>query len=173
MVGKITELNQPTSSPNLHKLILQLGKSDFRGRVIAFDPGETTGWACFFRDDEQTVLLGTGQIKTWPLEGGLSEIESLLTRFSPNFLVLESYSIYDWKLEQHSFHEVPTIQIIGMIKTLCYQRALPWMAKSALEGKHFCTDRKLEYWGLYFPGLQHSRDAIRHACRFLLFDGRP
>jgi len=157
-----------TSSPQLHNLIKQVKKHDFRGRLAVFDPGETTGFAIFERGEDHTTLIHTAQLDTWPLEQNINVLHDAFA-CNPKHVVYEAYHIYKWRLQEHTFSEVPTIQLIGIIKYLCILRDIPYTKQTALTGKSFCTDSKLEYWGLYHPGQIHARDAIRHGCQFLLF----
>jgi hypothetical protein len=157
------------NAPKLHELITRLNKHDFRGRIAIFDPGETTGFACFQRTAEVTVLLGCQQIPTWPIESGYLELQKVLDEYRPSRVLYEAYHVYKWRLEEHTFSEVPTIQIIGALKLLLLQRGIPYSNQTAQVGKGFCTDDKLKYWDLYMPGKVHARDAIRHGCHFLLF----
>jgi hypothetical protein len=85
---------------------------------------------------------------------------------------MESYQVYDWKKDEHSFSQVPTLQVIGCIKTICKILHIPYYSQTAQVAKHFCTDEKLEQWGMWKRGERHARDAIRHGCYWLLF-GKP
>jgi hypothetical protein len=141
------------------------------GTLLALDPGETTGWAIFESTVEDVQMKGCGQVKTWPLEIGLNLIDPLVRKLSdlPFTVVLESYRVYEWKSDSHSWSDVPTLQVIGAIKTLCIQRRMPYYEQTAQVAKQFVTDEKLETWGFYKPGLRHARDAMRHGCYFHLF----
>lgn len=143
----------------------------FEGRLLALDPGETTGWALFSTLNGQ-VSMECGQIKTWPMTDCVQSLTKLLDYAAPKFIMHESYRIYDWKTENHSWSGVPTIHVIGCLETLCIQRSIPWDTQSAGQAKNFCTDEKLKSWGVYEVGKKHARDAIRHGCLFLLF-GQP
>ena len=161
----------PQQLPELERLVRQLDKYDFSGHLLALDPGETTGYALFHRRSQQSWLISAGQIQTWPFEDC---VRSLTLNFQhahsrPSQVVYEVYHVYGWRLQEHSFSEIPTIQIIGCIKTLCVQNDIPYHGQTAQVGKGFCSDQKLRYWGLYQPGLVHARDAIRHGCHYLLF----
>lgn len=141
----------------------------FKGVVLALDPGETTGVACFSCDQDKAALVNASQIKTWPLEQGVENMTQLIKSLSPDILVFESYQVYEWKSKDHVWSQIPTVQVIGMIKTLCIQMGIPYTTQTAQVAKGFCTDSKLEEWGYWQQGLRHARDAIRHACYFLLF----
>ena len=153
----------------LHSLIDKIGRCTFTGRLVCVDPGETTGVSVFEHTKSSTSLVYADQLKTWPIEFGVAAFANVLSQYAPNFLVYESYHIYDWKLQQHSFADVPTLQLIGALRTLCIQRNVPYDSQSAQIGKGFATDDKLKTWGLHIPGQVHSRDSIRHGCQYLLF----
>jgi hypothetical protein len=141
----------------------------FRGELLALDPGETTGVAHFSVKDAIPQLKQAQQIKTWPIDIAVSHLTGLLTAVQPNVVVFESYRVYNWKVDEHANSEVPTLQIIGCLKTLCIQRNIPYYTQSAQIAKKWSTDEKLHRWGYYQRGERHSRDAMRHGTYFLLF----
>lgn len=149
----------------------QEGKLPFRGNLLCFDPGETTGWALFRSTASQIWLDQVGQIATWDKAKNELDIQPLLTVFScsPTIAVFESYQVYDWKKDEHAWSQIPTVQVIGSIKTICQLRAVPFHGQTAQNAKQFMTDRKLQQWGFYREGLRHARDAIRHGAFFLMF----
>lgn len=157
---------------NFNTLRLAVNKQksySYDGVLLALDPGETTGVACFSSNSAESVLVHAGQIKTWPLEVGVENMTKLLKDLQPKSLVFESYQVYEWKAKDHTWSQVPTLQVIGMVKTLCIQMGIPYHTQTAQVAKGFCTDSKLEEWGYWQTGMRHARDAIRHACYFLLF----
>jgi hypothetical protein len=97
------------------------------------------------------------------------KFEETLRTYPITHAVFENYQIYEWKNADHSWSQVPTIQIIGCIKTLCKQHKISYSSQTAQVAKQFCTDEKLQQWGYYKAGMRHGRDAIRHGCYFLLF----
>lgn len=155
-------------SANLHALIQKVNKYNFHGIIASFDPGETTGFAVFERGPGHTSLIHCEQLTTWPLERGVDELRRAFS-FLPTYLVYETYHVYKWRLAEHTWSEVPTIQVIGAIKYCAIRRGITYYRQTAQIGKGFCSDDKLRYWNLYLEGQPHARDAIRHACQFLLF----
>lgn len=142
----------------------------FHGYVLALDPGETTGWAVFERNDgDKIALVACGQASTWPMENCVAELTKLLDTYTPNIVVHELYAVYEWKAQDHSWSQVPTLRIIGCLETLCVQKKYSIVSQTAQVAKNFCTDEKLKTWGVYQVGLKHARDAIRHGIYFLLF----
>lgn len=160
------------SKPSFNMIRSMLNKqkpeTKFEGTLLALDPGETTGVACFGCDEEATLVYGN-QIKTWPLELGVANFTKLMDDLKPDCVVFESYQVYEWKTDTHSWSQIPTVQVIGMIKTILIQRDIPYHTQTAQVAKQFCNDEKLEQWGYWLSGLRHARDAIRHGCYFLLF----
>lgn len=159
-----------------NQIRLQLNKqkpeTKFEGRLLSLDPGETTGCCLFCADQDEAILAYANQIKTWPLEVGVLNLAKLIEELKPAKIVFESYQVYEWKADDHSWSQIPTVQIIGCIKTLCIQLNIPYTTQTAQVAKGFCSDAKLKEWGFYQIGLKHARDAIRHGCYYLLFGNK-
>ena len=145
--------------PTFEELVRRQNQ-DVPPRLLALDPGHTTGWA-FFRNGH---LHSNGQT-----HGGATSIRDLLETIKPTHVVMERYVIYAWKLKQHSMSDVPTLQLIGQIKLLCQLYKVPLFEQTAQQAKGFATDDKLKKWAMYFEGDKHGVDAIRHGVVYLLF----
>jgi len=148
-------------------------KNPFTGRLITFDPGETTGVSIW--DNQQ--LVDCTQLRTKTVVEALPVMERFFDTYALRrqwnvVVVMEEYRIYGWKTEQHAWQTVHTIQFIGCIMTLCLQREIPFVFQGAGIAKKFCTDEKLKDWGFYERGQRHARDAIRHGAYYLCF-GKP
>lgn len=139
--------------------------------LIALDPGETTGYAVY----QNGKLIDAGQLPTSYIIQGIQSLEPLLDKYLDQkpYCVFENYRIYSWKTETHTWAELHTPQMLGVIETLCYVRGIKCSRQMAQQAKQFCTDDKLKMWGYYKPGLKHARDAIRHGCYYLLFNNKP
>lgn len=160
---------------SIHDGFLERVLKDSKHRVLALDPGETTG-ACLF---EGSRLIDARQLSTglMPLaaqtvvdyfNGGSIPLRPLLT--GPiDMIVIEDYRVYSWKTDDHAWQGLHTPRLIGAIEYICHNRGTPLTKQSAQQGKGFCTDDKLQAWGLYQKGERHARDAIRHAIYYLLF----
>lgn len=141
--------------------------------VLAFDPGETTGFACMFNHE----LIGYEQINTKPDSikdcwDRLSRVYDYWAGKASHFDVpyevsCEDYRIYDWKSDSHKWSGVHTIKVVGLIQLMVAQKCkyAPIRMRMASAAKNFVTDAKLEKWGFYdmTKGMRHSRDAVRHA----------
>jgi hypothetical protein len=155
--------------------------SPFYGRVLALDPGETTGFAVFdSRPDgvgetakaRLVDWMEINQIKTWPERDCVQNLTALFDRIRPTILVYESYRVYDWKSDDHKWSPVHTTQVIGSIWTLAIQRSIPRCEQSAQNAKGFWTDDRLKDYGIYLKAVKHGRDATRHAMHFLCFGNK-
>jgi len=134
--------------------------------TLCFDPGHTTGYARF----DGYKLTGFGELVTKPIEAAVITLQDAMALAEPDTVVMESYTVYQWKAQQHGGSELLTARVIGCIETLCVQQFIPRIIKQPAHiAKGFCKDSKLKQWGLYQPGMRHARDAIRHGCYYLLF----
>jgi len=142
----------------------------FRGNLVCFDPGETTGFAAF----EDQVLSRANQIPTHDMPSAVELIFKELRCYDPKetHVVIEDYRVYGWKTEQHAFAELHTPKLIGALVAICTILGLPYTLQMAQQAKGFCTDAKLRAFGFYnmTKGMRHSRDAIRHGMYYQLFN---
>lgn len=140
-------------------------RPDWKGTVVAIDPGETTG-VCVFKGTE---LVKAGQINTKNIPEDAVTLCNWISDQTPNVLVVEDYRVYKWKTDQHAWAGLHTPRLIGMVEYVAFVRGHKLVKQSAQIGKGFCTDDKLKSWGFYLPGKRHAVDAVRHACQFLMF----
>lgn len=135
-------------------------------KVLALDPGETTGM-CLFKGSE---LLVCGQIKGPTLYECFRTIRYNIEQNEPDVVVMEDYKVYDWKAKDHSWSSLFTPRLIGALECYTQDCELKTVKQMAQQAKGFCTDDKLQAWGFWQKGERHARDAIRHACYYLLFE---
>jgi len=138
--------------------------------ILSFDPGETTGWAMFkdgklIKDDhfglETYSDTRISALPVWEL------FEEHL-----DHVIIEGYRIYKSKAIAHTWNPLFTPKLIGYIEAVCDYHEVPRTIQMA-SSKQFCNDDKLKRWGYYQNARsRHSRDAIRHGCYWLLFNGR-
>jgi len=165
-----------------HELASKLKPNHFRGTLVCFDPGETTGLAIF----RNGKLEETSQLITKDLDQGTKAVNDLFntihgfTTTDPDALelglgenvrvVAEDYKVYGWKTDQHAWAALHTPKFIGCIVALCHIHGIPYHMQMAQTAKGFCTDDKLKAWNYYDKGLRHARDAVRHGCYYTLFN---
>lgn len=137
--------------------------SDSDVRIIAFDPGKTTGWIFVaVRDGSCVPEVVTGEFAE------LSDAVSLLDALKPNEVVVEEFKIYPWKAVNMSWSSVPSAEVIGVIKLWCSDNCVklvfqpPSLRTSAprpwLKGSPLWSATK---------GKPHARDAARHMLVYL------
>jgi hypothetical protein len=160
------------------ELLAKTKKDLFKGKILALDPGETTGWCTLELKASDSPLASraevrphycAGQIVTNPIEQATPLLTKLFEEQKPDHIVCEDYRVYSWKTKSHSWEELHTPQLIGSIRTLAQQLNIPISFEMAQQPKQFVTDEKLKEWGIYHRGMKHARDAQRHAIYFLLF----
>ena len=138
-------------------------------RIVALDPGETTG-ACIFYQGE---MIDATQLVTIPISTAIEAFDSYIVSTGvPDLVVYEDYRIYGWKADTHKWASLHTPKIIGVIETVCHFHDVPTEFRLAQQAKQFVTDARLEEWGLWLKGQQHARDAVRHAV-YQLVHGKP
>ncbi len=131
--------------------------------LLAFDPGETTGFARFEHGD----LTWSEQLATHTIHAATPSLDILIT--SKCEVVVENYQVYKWRAKEHVGDTLHTPRLIGCIETLCAQQGFRPTKQLAQNAKRFVTDEKLKAWGMYVKGKPHARDAIRHGIFYLLF----
>ena len=134
-------------------------------KLVAFDPGHITGVSIFI--DGQ--LEECEQLDTHPMSKGIDTLNEFITE-DIDLIVFEDYRVYSWKADDHINASLHTPQLIGVIKCLAQLKDIKTHSQMAQQAKGFCTDDRLKEWLYYMPGLKHGRDAIRHACYYLLFN---
>jgi hypothetical protein len=155
--------------PKFAQLICRAKRHNFQGVLLAIDPGETTGITLIERKGEEVFLEHQAQLVTWPFPLGSDALRDQFDCPELDAVVYEAYHIYAWRLHEHEFSEVPTIQLIGVLKHLAHQACIPAYVQTAQVGKGFFTDDKLKAFDMYFPGMPHARDSLRHAAQWLMF----
>lgn len=145
--------------------LTKLKHSEAPERLLALDPGKTTGWALF----TGCTFVSAGQLATSSQQEALQLLEVRLFEAKPTLVVIEDYRVYANRTQQHAGSSLSTPRLIGMIETLLLQRSIPFHKQPAGVAKQFVTDDRLRAWDLYSRGLKHARDAIRHGVYYVLF----
>jgi len=138
-------------------------------KVLAFDPGETTGMCLFTRYN----LTTSGQVETPDIGVAMDHFVHTIGQIKPDAIVVEDYKVYATHLKQHEWSELLTPKLVGILEGISASSKIPVEKQMAGRIKAFVTDDKLTAWRFYRPGLKHARDAIRHACFFLAFVQLP
>lgn len=161
-----------------------LKRPESKIRVVAFDPGGTTGWSIMETTlgalDDNTIpvheiLTGWwhGQIvcndeKIDNYEqvaiDAMAELITAQAAADDFAVVMESYQIRSKRTDAET---ISPIRFIAGVEQYVWDMCR-YMAKQGPSEKTGVTDERLETWGLYLrDGQQHARDADRHALLFL------
>lgn len=153
-------------------------KNPYPGRLITFDPGETTGYSIW----DNAKLTECGQLATHTVQNSVEMLSHWLDdKFSILHdevdvdiytgraiakVVIEEYRVYSQKTDDHAQSTMHTSRLIGCLETLLTLRKMPYEMVGAGLAKRVATDEKLKDWGFWQRGERHARDAIRHGVYF-------
>lgn len=153
--------------------------------VIALDPGQTTGWSFMLvhpeslSDPKVRVLDNItthqhGQVKSVRDDLSMTDGESLAVDDLWDFIdawpgaaiVMEDFVI---RGHDRSRQFLSPVRIMAKIDYLLWKTGRSAFRQSPSDAKNTCSDARLKEWGLYdsYGGLNHARDADRHALLFL------
>lgn len=125
--------------------------------IIAVDPGETCGWAMAnFEEDKWTPSqVAAGQSKANDWEDWTAD------NLTPEVLLLVETFTITARTAQMS-QQPRALETIGVMKFLARRAGCRIEFQTPSSAKRFATDGQLKKMGLWKPGQDHARDAIRH-----------
>ena len=130
-------------------------------RVVAIDPGETTGIA---------VSNGGDLVLFDSIEGQMNAINTIRSNIATDVLVIEEFRISAGTARKTRSGSNTAIEIIGAAKWLAYLQGVPWVQQTPSDVMGFMTNEKLRRIGWYVPN-EHARDAVRHLAYYLVKAG--
>jgi hypothetical protein len=126
--------------------------------ILAVDPGNMTGWACIQTTDHwypQHVIAGqneSDEFLDWIADGWNLDQDHLM--------LVETFTVTA-QTARLSQQPVP-MEVIGVLKFLARRSSAQLQMQTPAAAKRFCSDAQLRKIGLWQPGKDHARDAIRH-----------
>ena len=171
-----------------------MAKLPLSASVIAFDPGGTTGWSVFdvhpeaLFDPEVSILdnvnhwthgqtdcgstkgnLGKSShagISTTGEAAGVAELVGLCRTWPGAAVVIEDFIVR--RMDQDRDFLSP-VRITAALSQWLWQMHRTYFVQQPAFAKTTVTDARLKAWGLYARsgGMNHARDADRHAVTFL------
>jgi hypothetical protein len=156
-------------------------------RVLAVDPGSTTGYVLWEGDegyvgglDVHLGVLRRGEFKGgW--KAGASGVFTACRAWNADVLVLEDFILEggDHSSEREGLdscrinavvefnlnRDGPDLDDGGVVGRLGV--VIPIVYQTASQAKGIITDERLRKWGLWHRGSAHVRDAHRHLCLYL------
>lgn len=150
-------------------------------RIVAFDPGGTTGWVThtLFLDKVKSNVDIAKSVTRGEFKGKHhNELWSLLYEFNPDILV---YERFDYQIRtDESGHErlnivLDSVEYIGIFELWDQQHEkcllVPQQQMKGRGGSQW-TDEKLKHIGMYVEGSEHINDAQRQLLSYVCF-GTP
>lgn len=141
--------------------------------VLTLDPGGTTGWSIMGVHPEALLFpdvpilsnvehWSSGQLVGPEIEQA-EEIVDIVEDWPGIAVVLESFVLR----QQHV--DLAPVRITSMVDYALWHRHLQSFKQTPAEAKNTATDARLKSWGFYKRegGMEHARDADRHALTFL------
>lgn len=139
-------------------------------RIVALDPGGTTGWAWYNTDlkDWRRGEIGPGEHH--------EQLYDLMSSLLPDVLIYERFNYQRRELTRGVSLNLDAVEYIGVIK-LWYVSDLDGPSNVGLvcqtpaQGKispgNFWTQDKLERLDLWIPSLRHAMDATGHILYYV------
>lgn len=141
-------------------------------KVIALDPGGTTGYAIMTTEAARTDKENS----TWTfgeLTGGHHlALWDLLEAERPHYVIYERFQYQRRELDKGVSLVLVSVEYIGIIRLWLSMverlgRPVYDICQTPAQAKNLWTDDKLEKVGLYTKGSAHIRDATRHLLYWL------
>lgn len=133
-------------------------------KIIAFDPGGTTGVAYYsvdsYDDKPDRFYLGPNK------EHHHEQIEANLDTIEPHVVVTERF---DYRRNQ-KHADLISVEYIGVLRLWCRKNGVDLVEQKQLKGhKGLWTNEKLKVMGLYKPGenWEHAMDATRQLFYYM------
>lgn len=168
-------------------------KKSYSGRLITFDPGQTTGYSIW----DNQKLVERGQLNTYDVRLSVKWLNEWLRYNLPTdvsdeertwlkshgkevlsnqprenlHVRIEEYRVYGHKTESHAQDDMHTSRLIGCFEALLTLQGITYSMCGAGLAKNFATDEKLKAWSMWATGQKHARDAIRHGIYFYCTPG--
>jgi hypothetical protein len=132
-------------------------------RIIALDPGGTTGYAIALVDDPRSFGFCYGQRKL-----DESALDKLLVEVTPDYIVCEDF---EYRNRARPGLDLTPARLIGVVKLYAQQMTceLTFQKAELVKGKGHYTDNKLKAMNIYERGKPHGRDAVKHLLHWLTF----
>ena len=132
-------------------------------KILGCDPGESTGFVVV------TAALGSrtatvnehGVLRLWHGLGTLAK------RTRPDVIIYERWRLYPWTAKSLTWSELPSVQVIGVLKFVAEMLQVPCIGQNASFRKNY----KLSKSRFKQVDNKHARDALQHVLAFIQSGG--
>jgi hypothetical protein len=124
--------------------------------IIAVDPGRTCGWAmAHLSDGFKPDAIAAGQAHCDDFCSWAND------NVGPSCLLVVEKFVITARTAQLSPQSEP-MEVIGVLRFLARRAGAQFEMQTPSAAKKFASDAQLRKVGLWRPGQDHARDAIRH-----------
>lgn len=131
--------------------------------IIGFDPGKLTGVAIYDETKHDFV-----ELKQIPIDKSYQVIDTITT-VQPSIIIAEKFVLYPWRAKMQSWGDLPAVQIIGVIKTVCDHLGIPLKFQYANQRKYvpqtIINNTSMRELG---KKKEHARDAALHVLYYVM-----
>lgn len=134
-------------------------------KVIAFDPGVTTGFAVGEIDESSGLM----KVQTAQAKLDHKDLWSWLNNFKPDHIVCERF---DFRQGARSGLELISRELIGIIELYCQSNDCKLKMQSpgqVIGDKCYWSDAKLKQTSIYRRGNIHANEAAKHLLYWAKF----
>lgn len=136
-------------------------------RILALDPGVTTGYAAALYSPGRLSVAVDEQV--WTPHGLYQWLNVYIAESElPTTIIFESF---EYRNKPRTGLNLTPVELIGVINIFRerYEPFVEFVMQSAASGKAFFSDDKLKQLGAYKVGKKHGRDATRHLLQWANF----
>lgn len=134
-------------------------------KVVAFDPGKTTGFATG-EIEKYTTIPSVLLVTSAQAQLTHTDLYEFLTNYEPNYIICERF---DFRMEARTGLELISRELIGVINLYTDIKKCTLVMQTPAQAKGFWTDKKLLANHLYRRGNDHANDAMRHLMYWYKF----
>lgn len=125
-------------------------------RIIAVDPGGTTGYCSWSDEDEGEPEFSAGQEAS---RNGFIDMVQRRAMWT-DVIVCEDFRITMQTAKKSA--QPDALKIIGALDYLAWKYGAKFVLQTPADAKRFGTDVRLRKAGFWTPGRRHANDAARH-----------
>lgn len=122
-------------------------------KILAIDPGNTSGFCAFLNPKEFT---------TFYVEEDLIQIHNEIKERKPDIVVFERFVLYPTFAKHLGWDEMYTSQVIGVIRFTCEYLGIPYESQFASAKDYIRYPENCPF------KTEHERDAYGHAWHFYM-----
>lgn len=95
-------------------------------RIVAFDPGKTTGFAEAVVSDDGTIQEVKTYILEWERRFAVYALLYGILKEAPlpDTVVVEAFRLYEHRMKSQVGSDFPSVQVIGIIETYCFEMGI-------------------------------------------------